>query len=50
LTSHPADIFGIRDRGRLIPGAFADLMLFDRPRSGAGRSSGRSTCRVARPG
>ena len=29
LTSHPAEIFGIRDRGRLEPGAFADLLLFD---------------------
>ncbi|MCP5156701.1 MAG: amidohydrolase family protein, partial [Ectothiorhodospiraceae bacterium] len=29
LTAAPADIFGIRDRGRLVPGAWADLMLFD---------------------
>jgi N-acyl-D-amino-acid deacylase len=29
LTSHPAEIFGIRDRGRLVEGAFADLLLFD---------------------
>jgi N-acyl-D-aspartate/D-glutamate deacylase len=29
LTSQPADIFGIRDRGRLVQGAFADLLLFD---------------------
>jgi N-acyl-D-aspartate/D-glutamate deacylase len=29
LTSHPAEIFGIRDRGRIEVGAFADLLLFD---------------------
>ncbi|HEU5283406.1 MAG TPA: amidohydrolase family protein, partial [Burkholderiales bacterium] len=29
LTSEPADAFGIRDRGRLTPGAYADMLLFD---------------------
>src|SRR6266478_4412069 len=29
LTSHPARVFGIRDRGVLKPGNHADLMLFD---------------------
>lgn len=29
LTGQPAEIFGIRDRGRLTEGAFADLLLFD---------------------
>ena len=29
LTGQPAGIFGIRDRGRLAEGAFADLLLFD---------------------
>lgn len=29
LTGQPAEIFGIRDRGRLTQGAFADLLLFD---------------------
>jgi N-acyl-D-aspartate/D-glutamate deacylase len=29
LTRDPADLFGIRDRGRLVPGAWADLLLFD---------------------
>jgi N-acyl-D-aspartate/D-glutamate deacylase len=29
LTSEPADAFGIRDRGRLVPGACADMLLFD---------------------
>ena len=29
LTGHPARVFGIRDRGALKPGYFADLLLFD---------------------
>jgi N-acyl-D-aspartate/D-glutamate deacylase len=29
LTSHPAGVFGIRERGALKPGYFADLLLFD---------------------
>jgi N-acyl-D-amino-acid deacylase len=29
LTSHPAGVFGIRERGALRPGYFADLLLFD---------------------
>lgn len=29
LTSHPADLYGIKDRGRLSIGAHADLLLFD---------------------
>lgn len=29
LTSDPADVYGFIDRGRLTPGAFADMILFD---------------------
>ena len=29
LTSHQADLYGIVDRGRIAPGAFADMILFD---------------------
>jgi len=29
MTSLAADHVGIKDRGRLVPGAFADLVLFD---------------------
>ena len=29
LTSDPANIYGIVDRGCLVPGAYADMILFD---------------------
>src|SRR3954462_11485722 len=29
MTSDPADFFGIRDRGRLVPGLAADVTIFD---------------------
>jgi len=29
ITSHPADFWGIRDRGRLMPGLAADVCIFD---------------------
>jgi N-acyl-D-amino-acid deacylase len=29
VTSDPADVFGIKDRGQLTPGAWADMILFD---------------------
>ncbi|NKB57597.1 MAG: amidohydrolase family protein [Alphaproteobacteria bacterium] len=36
LTSRAADIYRIKDRGRLVPGAWADLMLFDPKTVGRG--------------
>jgi N-acyl-D-amino-acid deacylase len=38
LTSEPAEIYGIRERGRLTVGAHADLLLFDPQRVGRGPS------------
>jgi N-acyl-D-amino-acid deacylase len=29
LTSHPAALYGIKDRGRIAVGAHADLLMFD---------------------
>jgi N-acyl-D-aspartate/D-glutamate deacylase len=36
LTSDPADLFGIHDRGRLLPGLAADLVIFDPHTVGSG--------------
>lgn len=38
LTSEAADLFGIRERGRLAPGMHADLLLFDPKTVGRGPS------------
>jgi N-acyl-D-aspartate/D-glutamate deacylase len=35
LTAQPADLFGIRDRGRLAEGFAADLVIFDPDRVGS---------------
>jgi N-acyl-D-aspartate/D-glutamate deacylase len=37
LTSQPADLYRIPDRGRIAPGAWADLLLFDPATVGPGR-------------
>ena len=37
LTSQAADVFGIRDRGRLAPGQAADVVVFDPRTVGCGR-------------
>ena len=47
LTSDPADVFGIRDRGRLAPGLAADLVIFDAARVG---STNRGERRFDLPG
>ena len=36
LTSHPADLYGIKGRGRLTPGSHADMVLFDPATIGVG--------------
>jgi N-acyl-D-aspartate/D-glutamate deacylase len=47
LTSDPADLFGIRDRGRLLPGLAADVAIFDPASVG---SSNRGERRYDLPG
>ena len=36
LTDVPARLYGLRDRGRLVPGAYADIAVFDPERIGHG--------------
>ena len=45
LTGRQADLFGIPDRGRVAPGTYADLVLFDPDTSG---STTCATCGQAR--
>ena len=47
FTSDPADLFGIRDRGRLKPGLAADIAIFDPATVG---SSNRGERRYDLPG
>ena len=47
LTSDPADLFGIHDRGRLVPGLAADIAIFDPKTVG---SSNRGERRYDLPG
>ena len=42
LTSHPAHCFRIPDRGRLVEGAPADMLLFDPARVGISRPIGKA--------
>jgi N-acyl-D-amino-acid deacylase len=39
ITSHPAEVFGLSDRGNLKPGYAADVVIFDPRRVGTGRTS-----------
>jgi N-acyl-D-aspartate/D-glutamate deacylase len=41
LTGHPAGVWGMRERGRIEPGAIADLVVFDAETIDPGRASFR---------
>lgn len=47
ITSHPASVFGIAQRGSLKAGNQADLLLFDPATVNRGRNSVSRTCRAA---
>jgi N-acyl-D-aspartate/D-glutamate deacylase len=48
MTAEAADFFGIRDRGRLLPGLAADLVFFTMTRSGAIQPWWSTTCPAGR--
>ena len=50
LTGEQAELFGIRDRGRIARGLAADLVLFDPDRVGSTTCGTWMTCRAAAPG
>jgi N-acyl-D-aspartate/D-glutamate deacylase len=37
ITDRPASLYGIRDRGRIVEGAYADMVLFEADRIGPGQ-------------
>jgi N-acyl-D-amino-acid deacylase len=47
VTSDVASAYRIQDRGRLVPGAWADLLLFDPATVARGPSAASTTCRPA---
>ena len=45
LTDVPARLYGLRDRGRVLPGWWADLVVFDPSTIGPGPVAPATTCR-----
>ena len=50
LTDVPARLYGLRDRGRLVPGAFADVVVLDPTAIGHAPSGPATTCPAAPAG